>query len=112
MSDDLSIAVDAVIEIKRLRAEIERLFNEDTKTRHALKGWVFVCPDGGDEPTHERVAAVVAEVDRMRAENERLRAALRECACACSSIRECESEWAKDNYCLHLNARKALEGKP
>ncbi len=25
MSDDLSIAVDAVIEIKRLRAEIERL---------------------------------------------------------------------------------------
>lgn len=89
MSDDLSIAVDAVIEIKRLRAEIERLrqahqaaceggdllraeierlYNEDTKTRHALKGWAFVCPDGGDEPTHERVAAVVAEIERLRSE--------------------------------------------
>ena len=53
-------------EIEKLRAENERLFNEDTKTRHALKGWVFVCPDGGDEPTHERVAAVVAEVERLR----------------------------------------------
>ena len=91
--DDLSIAVDAVIEIERLRAankqlvagidtitrrkreeieglraEIERLRNEDTKTRHALKGWAFVCPDGGDEPTHERVAAVVAEIERLRSE--------------------------------------------
>ena len=66
--DDLSIAVDAVIEIERLREENERLRNEDTKTRHALKGWVFVCPDGGDEPTHERVAAVVAEVERLRAQ--------------------------------------------
>lgn len=53
-----------------------------------------------------------AEIEGLRADNERLRANLRECACACSSIRECESEWAKDNYCLHLNARKALEGKP
>lgn len=59
-------------EIEDLRAENERLRNEDTKTRHALKGWVFVCPDGGDEPTHERVAAVVAEVDRLRAEIKRL----------------------------------------
>lgn len=54
-------------EVDRMRADNERLFNEDTKTRHALKGWVFVCPDGGDEPTHERVAAVVAEVERLRA---------------------------------------------
>lgn len=77
MSDDLSIAVDAVIEIKRLRAEIERLFSEDTKTRHALKGWVFVCPDGGDEPTHERVAAVVAEVEKLREEIKRLRAKIK-----------------------------------
>ena len=52
------------------------------------------------------------ELVALRAEIERLRANLRECACACSSIRECESNWAKDNYCLHLNARKALEGKP
>ena len=63
-------------EIEGLRAEIERLFNEDTKTRHALKGWVFVCPDGGDEPTHERVAAVVAEVERLRAEIDGLEAEL------------------------------------
>lgn len=60
-----------------------------------------------------RIAEVMAaKANKQRAEIERLRAALRECACACSSIRECESEWAKDNYCLHLNARKALEGKP
>lgn len=52
-------------EVERLNAEVEKLYNEDTKTRHALKGWVFVCPDGGDEPTHERVAAVVAEVERL-----------------------------------------------
>ena len=53
-------------EVDRLRAENERLYNEDTKTRHALRGWVWVCPDGGDEPTHERVSAVVAEVERLR----------------------------------------------
>lgn len=57
-----------LVEVMRLRAENERLYNEDTKTRHALKGWVFVCPDGGADPTHERVAAVVAEVERLREE--------------------------------------------
>ncbi len=60
----------AVREIERQRAEIERLREEDTQTRHALKGWVFVCPDGGDEPTHERVSAVVAEVEGLRAQLE------------------------------------------
>lgn len=69
---DRKLIADSMREIERLCAENERLFNEDTKTRHALKGWVFVCPDGGDEPTHERVAAVVAEVERQRAEIERL----------------------------------------
>ena len=59
-----------------LRAEVERLRQEDTRTRHALNGWVWVCPDGGDEPTHERVSAVVSEVEKQRAERERLRAAL------------------------------------
>ena len=62
----------AVREIENLRAENERLRAKDTKTRHALKGWVWVCPDGGDEPTHERVAAVVAEVERLRAERNTL----------------------------------------
>ncbi len=55
MSDDLSIAVDAVIEIKRLRAEIERL-----------------------------------------------RAALQAFACSC----------LLDGECRYLTARRALEGKP
>ena len=64
----------AVREIENLREENERLRAKDAKTRHALKGWVWVCPDGGDEPTHERVAAVVAEVGKFCAENERLRA--------------------------------------
>lgn len=63
-----------------LRAEVERLRQEDTRTRHALNGWGLVCPDGGDEPTHERVSAVVSEVEKQRAERERLRAALREIA--------------------------------
>ena len=53
-------------ELDEARAEVARLRDEDTKTRHALRGWVYVCPDGGDEPTHERVAAVVAEVERLR----------------------------------------------
>lgn len=60
------LLLEAAAQIERLRAEIERLYNEDTKTRHALRGWVWVCPDGGDEPTHERVSAVVAEVERLR----------------------------------------------
>ena len=71
-------------EVDRLRADNERLFNEDTKTRHALGGWVWVCPDGGDEPTHERVAAVVAEVEKLRARVRQLEqvreAALNACA--------------------------------
>jgi uncharacterized small protein (DUF1192 family) len=69
---------DKIAEVERLRAETERLRNEDTKTRHAMKGWVYVPPDGGDEPTHERVAAVVAEVERLRAERDALRDAGRE----------------------------------
>ena len=56
--------------LMRARAEVERLRDEDTKTRHALRGWVWVCPDGGDEPTHERVSAVVAEVERLTRERD------------------------------------------
>lgn len=71
-------------EVERLRAEIERLHKEADLTREALGGWALVPPDGGANPTHERVAAVVAEVELLtrerneaRAENERLREALR-----------------------------------
>ena len=69
----LQTALDAVVrERDEARAEVERLRAKDTKTRHALKGWVWVCPDGGDEPTHERVAAVVVEVEWLRAERDTL----------------------------------------
>ena len=71
----LQAALDTAIrERNEARAEVERLRDEDTKTRHALRGWVWVCPDGGDEPTHERVSAVVAEIEQLRAEVKQLRA--------------------------------------
>ena len=77
----LQTALDAVVrerdearaEVERLRAENERLRAKDTKTRRALKSWVWVPPDGGDEPTHERVAAVVAEVERLTRERDEAR---------------------------------------
>ena len=53
-------------EVDRQRAEIERLQKEADLTREALGGWALVPPDGGADPTHERVAAVVAEVARMK----------------------------------------------
>lgn len=53
-------------EIAKQRAEIERLRNEADLTRKALGWWALVPPDGGADPTHERVAAVVAEVARMK----------------------------------------------
>ena len=52
------------------------------------------------------------ERDEARAEVERLREALQGSACACSSIRECASDWAKDGHCPHFGAAKALEAKP
>ena len=61
---------------------------------------------------HKDRAFLLAEVENQRAEIERLREALQESACACSSIRECVSECAKDGKCPHLIARNALEGKP
>ena len=53
-------------EVERLRADNERLHNEADLTRKALGGWALVPPDGGADPTHERVAAVVAEVARIK----------------------------------------------
>ncbi len=54
------------------RAEVERLRNEADRTRKALGGWALVPPDGGADPTHERVAAVVAEVEKLRAARDTL----------------------------------------
>jgi regulator of replication initiation timing len=108
-------------EVEKLRADNERLFNEDTKTRHALKGWALVCPDGGDEPTHERVAAVVAEVERLRAEIERLkqepellRAELISLANAARNALADAYDRARDARwkASHERARNALEAKP
>lgn len=64
--DDLSIAVDAVIEIERLRAENDELYRAAGRTRAALSGWILASPDRVYEPTHALVAAVVAEVERLR----------------------------------------------
>ena len=88
-----------LLELDRLRAENERLFNEDTKTRHALGGWVWVCPDGGDEPTHERVAAVVAEV-------ERLRKALQDIA------EDCDDDYPPSHGAIKYAVQDALRDKP
>ena len=60
------LIADSMREIERQRAEIERLHKEADLTREALGGWALVPPDGGADPTHERVAAVVAEVARMK----------------------------------------------
>jgi len=65
-----------------------------------------------NRPKTEAEHWAVREIEKQRAEIERLREALQESACACSSIRECASEWAKDGKCPHLIARVALEGKP
>jgi hypothetical protein len=70
---------------------------------------MFMNPNA---PKTEAEHWAVREIERLRAEIERLRAALQESACACSSIRECASEWAKDGKCPHADARNALEGKP
>jgi hypothetical protein len=106
MITELMAAIPRAEEVDRLRAEIERLQKEADLTREALGGWALVPPDGGADPTHERVAAVVAEV-------EKLRAALQEAACACPSFEyHCASTWARQDGCAHMTARKALEGKP
>jgi len=113
-------------EIDDLREENERLRNEDTKTRHALKGWVFVCPDGGDEPTHERVAAVVAEVDRLRADLATQQGCCDGAAAQDAHIRQEREEHRAEveklraeNERMHasfknlaLKLRRGLEGKP
>ena len=65
-----------------------------------------------NRPKTEAEHWAVREIEKQRAEIERLREALQESACACSSIRECVSECAKDGKCPHLIARNALEGKP
>ena len=61
---------------------------------------------------HHYLAVLLAEVDRRGAENERLRAALQEFACSCSSLGECESIWDLDGECRYLTARRAQEGRP
>lgn len=108
-------------EVEKLRADNERLFNEDTKTRHALKGWALVCPDGGDEPTHERVAAVVAEVERLRAEIERLKQEPELLRAELISLSNAARNALADAYdrardarwkASRERARNALEGKP
>lgn len=58
---------------EQLRAENDELYRAAGRTRAALSGWVLASPDREDEPTHALVAAVVAEVERLRADLDRLR---------------------------------------
>ena len=95
--------------IEEIRKRHSKRSEIDQSGCYRLDGFTYM---GSLSQSQEDVATLLAEDARHRAEIDGLRAALRECACACSSIRECYSEWAKDNYCLHLNARNALEGKP
>ena len=84
--DDLSIAVDAVIEIERLRA--------DLATQQGC------CDGAAAQDAHVR-----QEREEHRAEIEKLRAALREAASLSSGC-----PWCKD--VVPPLCCKALEGKP
>lgn len=86
---------------------------EDIRARHLIDaGWCGWWSHDRKQQ-HDDRGTLLAEVDRQRAEIERLSEALRKTACACSSTRECPSPWPSDisGWCQHLNARMALEGK-
>ena len=80
-----------------LLAEIERL-RADFATQQG-------CCDGAaaqDGHIRREREEHKAEIEKLRAENERLRAALQAFACSC----------LLDGECRYLTARRALEGKP
>lgn len=52
--------------VEKLRAENDELCRAAGRTRAALSGWVLASPGREDEPTHELVAEVVAEAERLR----------------------------------------------
>lgn len=83
--DDLSIAVDAVIEIERLRAEVERLIRLNKMLERNEREFLAAIGlatttvlGSGHDPSLalSSMKLVMAEVDRQRAENEKLREAL------------------------------------
>ena len=114
----LQAALDvATRERDEARAEVERLRDEDTKTRHALRGWVWVCPDGGDEPTHERVSAVVAEVERLTRERNEARAWAAKLLATLEMARDADNDcrvegWATIPDAVRRSIDEALEAKP
>ena len=57
-------------------------------------------------------ARMAEEIADLRAEVERLRAVLRQCACSCKALRESCPELEMDGTCPHLSAQEALEAKP
>jgi hypothetical protein len=56
-------------------------------------------------------ARMAEEIADLRAEVERLRAVLRQCACSCKALRESCPELEMDGTCPHLSAQESLEGK-
>jgi hypothetical protein len=68
--------------------------------------------DGLSQNARDEVLAdVEATLDAIRAEVERLRAVLRQCACSCKALRESCPELEMDGTCPHLSAQESLEGK-
>lgn len=134
--DDLREEIERLTsELKKARTEVENLYDQvhrwvDDRAKaqlqaDRLRDQSYELQRQRDEARAEvarlredlaleksRIVLQRGEIEKLRADNERLRANLRECACDCSSIRECVSEWARDGKCPHADARNALEGKP
>jgi hypothetical protein len=88
--------VDLSASVERLRENVDRAGKEAERA----------------DRLRAEIARVKADEKKSRAEIERLREALREFACSCSSLGKCESLWNLDGECRYLTARRTLEGKP
>ena len=60
----------------------------------------------------DEIEKLTRERDEARAEVERLRVVLRQCACSCKALREACPQLEMDGTCPHLSAQEALEAKP
>lgn len=102
--------LDAENEIKRLRAEVERL-RGDMPVAESLRVDVK-CAEIERDEARAAVWKQAKEIADLRAEVERLRVVLRQCACSCKALRESCPQLEMDGTCPHLSAQEALEAKP